>query len=165
MHSASDDDPSQFTSEHLAMLRSIVKRNASTTLSKDHRDDIAGEILLSACVTASRPGSSASIAQIAFSYAKLPSYYSTVAERMAKVAEKDPTTYEWTDSAVSNATLSVDVRNVLSGLDPASRQIIWLCDVEGLTLSETATILGISTTTAHRRLEQAQNDFKAAWTA
>lgn len=165
MPDASDDHQSQFTTDDLATLHALVKRNASATLTKTDRDDIAGEILLSACVTASRPGTSATIAQLAFGYAKMASYYASAAERKAAVAEKDPTTFEWTDSTMVNATLSVEIRNVLSGLDPASRQIIWLCDVAGLTLSETATMLGVATSTAGRRLEKAHNDFKAAWSA
>jgi DNA-directed RNA polymerase specialized sigma24 family protein len=34
-----------------------------------------------------------------------------------------------------------------------------------MTLSESATTLGLSTATAHRRLQQAHEEFQAAWNA
>ena len=155
----------RFTSDDLAKLKAVVRSKASAELSAADVDDIAGEILLSACVTAAHANTTAPIAALAFTYASLPSYYTYARKAAAAVTDMDPTSYEWEAPDSSSATLSVEVRLVLYSLSPISRAMIWLCDVEGMTLAETATILGMSTATAHRRLEQAHDDFRAAWNA
>jgi len=153
----------QFTSDDLAKLRSVVRGKASAELSDTDVDDITGEILLSACVTAAN--TTAPIAALAFTYAALPSYYTDARTRVAAVTRTDPWEYEWSSPDASSPTLSVEIRHVLYSLSPISRTIIWMCDVEGMRLTEAATALGMSTATAHRRLKQAHKDFRAAWDA
>lgn len=166
MDCASDEHHQfQFTSDDLAKLKSVVKGKASTSLSDADVEDITSEILLSACVTAARADSTAPIAALAFTYAAMPSYYVAARRATADSAEKDPTSYEWIAPEGSNSTLSVEIRHVLLSLSPISRQVIWMCDVAGMTLAETATVLDISTSTAYRRLEEAHADFRAAWAA
>ncbi len=156
---------SQFTSDDLAKLKAVVRSNASSGTSPADVEEITGEILLSACVTAARADTTASVAALAFEYAALPSYYVNVREAAATVADKDPISYEWRAQAAGTATQSVQIRHVLYSLSPMSRTIVWMCDVEGMTLSESATILGVSTATAYRRLRQAHDDFVEAWNA
>jgi DNA-directed RNA polymerase specialized sigma24 family protein len=155
----------QFTSDDLGKLKSFVRGKASAELSQDDVDDITGEILLSACVSAANADTTVSVAALAFTYAEYPSYYTDARRTAAAVAGKDPWEYEWTSPETTTPTLSVEIRRVLYSLSPISRTIIWLCDLEGMTLTETATALGISTATAYRRLQQAHDDFRAAWTA
>jgi DNA-directed RNA polymerase specialized sigma24 family protein len=157
--------PPQFTSDDLAKLKSVVRGKASAELSTADVEDITGEILLSACVSAANANTTVPIAALAFIYAALPSYYTEARKTAAAVAGKDPMSYEWGSGDASTATLSVEVRHLLYSLSPISRTIIWICDLEGLTLSESATMLGVSTATAYRRLEQAHEEFRAAWNA
>jgi len=155
----------QFRSDDLAKLKSVVRGKASKELGTADLEDITGEILLSACVTASNTDTNASIAALAFTYAALPSYYTDARKAAASVADEDPASYEWGSGDSSTATLSVEIRHVLYSLSPISRKIIWMCDVEGMTLSESATMLNVATATAYRRLEQAHEEFRAIWNA
>lgn len=155
----------RFTSDDLSKLKLVVKSNASAEREYDDLEDITGEILLSACVSAANANTTAPIAALAFRYAEYPSYYADARARAAKVASEDPSAYDWPSPETSTTSLSVEIRLVLSSLSPISRTIIWLHDVEGMTLAETATALGMSTATAHRRLQQAHADFRAAWDA
>jgi DNA-directed RNA polymerase specialized sigma24 family protein len=164
-HEPDEHHQFQFTSDDLAKLKSVVRGKASAELSHGDVDDITGEILLSACVTATNADSTAPVAALAFTYAALPSYYTNARTTAAAVAGKDPWEYEWAWPDTSTATLSVDIRHVLYSLSPISRTIIWMYDVDGMTLRETATALGVSTTTAYRRLQQARDEFRAAWNA
>ncbi len=156
---------SSFTSDHLAKLKSVVRGRASAELSTADVEDITGEILLSACVSAANSAPAVPIAALAFSYAALPSYYTNARKSAAGVAGQNPTVHEWGSGDLSTATLSVEIRHVLHGLSPISRKLIWMCDVAGMTLSESATTLGLSTATAHRRLQKAHEEFQAAWNA
>jgi DNA-directed RNA polymerase specialized sigma24 family protein len=155
----------QFTSDDLAKLKSVVRRNACAELSAADVEDITGEILLSACVSATNADTTLPIAALAFTYAALPSYYTGPRKAAAAVADKDPMSYEWGSGDASTATLSVEIRLVLHSVSPISRTIIWMCDVEGMTLSGSATMLGVSTATAYRRLQEAHEEFRAAWNA
>ena len=155
----------QFTSDHLAKLKAVVRRKASAELGIADVEDITGEILLSACVTAASADATVPVAALAFNYAALSSYYTDARKAAAAVADEDPMSYEWGSGNSDTATLSVEIRHVLYSLSPISRTIIWMCDVEGMTLSESATMLGVSTATAYRRLQQAHEEFRAAWNA
>jgi DNA-directed RNA polymerase specialized sigma24 family protein len=155
----------RFTSDDLAKLKSVVRGKASAQLGAAEIEDITGEILLSACVTAAHADTTAPITALAFTYAALPSYYTDARKAAAAVSDKDPMSYEWGSGDASTATLSVEIRHVLCSLSPISRKMIWMCDVEGMTLSESATKLDVSTATAYRRLQQAHEEFRAAWDA
>lgn len=157
--------PFRFTSDDLAKLKSVVRGKASAELSAADVEDITGEILLSAVVSATNADTTLPIAALAFTYAALSSYYSDARKAAAAVADKDPMSYEWGSGDASTATLSVEIRHMLYSLSPISRTIIWMCDVDGMTLSESATILGVSTATAYRRLQRAHEEFRAAWNA
>ena len=156
---------SHVTSDDLAKLKSVVRGKSSAELGMADVEDITGEILLSACVTASHTDTNAPIAALAFTYAALPSYYTHARKAAAAVADEDPMSYEWGSGDSSTATLSVEIRHVLYSLGPISHTIIWMYDVEGMTLSESATMLGVSTATAYRRLQEAHEEFRAAWNA
>lgn len=156
---------SPFTTDDLARLKSVVRGKASAALGNAEVDDIIGEILLSACVTHARTDTVAPVAALAFSYAGMPSYYAAARKTAATVVDKDPESYEHSGQVATDPIHSLEVRDVLRSLRPASREMIWRCDVEGFTLSETATALGVSTATAHRRLMLAHDDFRAAWGA
>ena len=164
-HASDEHHQLQFASDDLAKLKSVVRGNASAQLSDADVEDITGEILLSACGSAANTNTTAPVAALAFTYAALPSYYTVARSTAAAVADKDPMSYAWSSPDASTATLSVEIRHVLYSLSPISRTVIWMCDVEGMTLSETATVLGVSTTTAYRRLQQAHEEFRAAWNA
>ena len=166
MEIASDDHHQfRFTSDDLAKLKSVVRGKTSAQLGAADVEDITGEILLSACVTAWNADTTVPLAALAFRYAALPSYYTDARKAAAAVSDKDPMAYEWGSGDASTATLSVEIRHVLYSLSPTSRQMIWMCDVEGMTLSESATMLNVSTATAYRRLKQAHEEFRAAWDA
>jgi DNA-directed RNA polymerase specialized sigma24 family protein len=156
---------SHFSHDDLKKLTSIVRANASAALNADDVEDITGEILLSASITAANASTTAGVAALAFSYARLPRYYAERVRHVATVLPYDPLAFEWSSHLLGNATLSVEVRRVLYALGAASRTLIWLCDVEGRTLAETGTLIGVSTATAYRRLSRAHDDFRAAWTA
>lgn len=166
MDNASDENHQfRFTSDDLGKLKSLVRSKASAELSDDDIEDITGEILLSAVVSAANANATASVAALAFTYAQYPSYYADARSAASAVATHDPCEYEWASPDTDTVPLSVEIRHVLYSLSPASRTIIWMCDVEGMTLSETATVLGMSTATAYRRLKQAHEDFRAVWNA
>jgi DNA-directed RNA polymerase specialized sigma24 family protein len=164
-HTSDEDHQFQFTSDDLAKLRSVVRARASAELGTADVEDITGEILLSACVTAANADATAPIAALAFTYAALPSYYADARKTAAAVVDRDPTLYELGSQDASIANLSVEIRHALYSLSQISGTIIWMCDVEGMTLSESATALGVSTATAYRRLQHAHEDFRAVWTA
>jgi DNA-directed RNA polymerase specialized sigma24 family protein len=155
----------QFTSDDHAQLKSFVRGKASAELSKADVDDITSEILLSACVSAASADVTAPVAALAFTYASYARYYADARKTAEAVAGADPVTYERNTPATGTATLSVEIRHVLRSLSPASRTIIWMCDVEGMTLTETATTLGVSVATAYRRLKQAHSEFQSVWNA
>lgn len=156
---------SRFTTDDLAKLKSVVRGKASATLGSVDVDDITGEILLSASVTGANAGTTASVAALAFSYARMPSYYATARKTAATIAEKDPESYERSGQIAAAPVRSLEVRDVLHSLNPVSGEVIWRCNVEGLTLAETATATGVSTATVHGRLRVAHNEFRAAWAA
>lgn len=162
-HTSDEHHQFQFTSDDLAKLQSVVRSKASAELGTADVEDIAGEILLSACVTAANADTTAPIAALAFTYATLPSYYTDARKAAATVADKHSMPYERNSGDASTATLSVEIRHVLYSLSPTSHTIIWMCDVEGMTLSESATMLGVSTATTYRRLQRAREEFRAAW--
>lgn len=153
-----------FTSDHLARLMSVVKGKAFDGLGEADLNDIAGEILLSACVSAARAHTTVPIAALAFSYAAMPSYYATTRRAAASVAPEGAGSSGEGATDASRSFQAVEIRDVLRTLSAESRRMIWACDVAGMTLTETATVLGVSTATAHRRLRQAHDDFRAAWT-
>src|SRR5688572_18055764 len=74
---------SRFTAEDLAKLKAVVRARASATLGNAEVDDITGEILLSACVTHAKTDTTAPVAALAFSYAGMPSYYTTARKTAA----------------------------------------------------------------------------------
>lgn len=165
MEITSDDHHQfRFTSDDLAKLKSVVRGKASAQFGAADVEDITGEILLSACVTAWNADTTVPVAALAFTYAALPSYYTDARKAAAAVSDKDPVSYDWGSDA-NTATLSVEIRHVLYSLSPISRQMIWMCDVEGMTLNESATMLNLSTATAYRRLEHAHEEFRAIWNA
>lgn len=153
----------RFTGEDLGKLKSVVKRRASRSFGAVDLDDITGEILLSACVTAAKADATAPVAALAFRYAAMPSYYTAARKAAAAVAAEDPDWGSIPDA--SRSAQAVEIRDALRVLGPVSGQMIWRCDVEGMTLAETATTLGVSTATSHRRLKQAHDEFRAAWAA
>lgn len=155
----------RFTSEDLAKLKSVVKGRTSRGLGAADLDDITGKILLSACVTAAKADATAPVAALAFRYAEMPSYYTAARKAAADVAAEDPDWIRGSTPHASRSAQAVEIRDVLRVLGPVSGQMIWRCDVEGMTLAETATTLGVSTATAHRRLKRAHDEFRAAWAA
>ncbi len=165
MDSASKQLQSEFNADDLAKLKSVVRGKASGDLSEADVDDISGEILLSACVTASKTNSTAPVAALAFNYAAMPSYYVKARKVAATTAYDGPTLPDGGEPIASDPILSIEIRDVLRSLSEERREMIWRCDVEGRTLAETATAFGVSIATAHRRLKGAHDDFRAAWTA
>jgi DNA-directed RNA polymerase specialized sigma24 family protein len=162
-HTSAQHHSCTFSSEDLNKLKSVVRRHAGTDFSESDLDDIAGGILIAAVVTASKPDAKASIAALAFTYAKKASYYATARRIAQTVAPKSPADYESADPR--DPILAVEIADTLSSISPVNREMIWLCDTIGLTLVEAAETLGMSTATAHRRLGGARRDFRTAWVA
>jgi RNA polymerase sigma-70 factor (ECF subfamily) len=63
---------------------------------------------------------------------------------------------------VDVATL-VDVRAVLGGLAPEQRAVLVLRDVDGLSESEAARVLGVPEGTVKSRLHRARSNFARRW--
>jgi RNA polymerase sigma-70 factor (ECF subfamily) len=64
----------------------------------------------------------------------------------------------------SNATeLSIEVRDVLSGLDPRYRAVLVLKELEGLDEQAVAKLLDIPAGTVKSRLHRARGSFRKAW--
>jgi DNA-directed RNA polymerase specialized sigma24 family protein len=161
-HTSDEHNKYAFSSEDLKKLKSVVRRNAGNDLREDDLDDITGDILLAAVVTASKPDTKASIAALAFTYAKKASYY-VAARKIAEAVAVKSAEYEWADSR--DPILALEIVDTLSSLSPINREMIWLCDTVGLTLADAAETLGMSTATAHRRLNGAHCDFRQVWAA
>lgn len=164
-HGSDEHHRFSFTSDHLARLKSVVKGKALDGLGEADLNDIAGEILLSACVSAARADTTVPLAALAFSYAAMPSYYTTMRRAAASIAPEGAGSSSESATDANRSFQAVEIRDVLRTLSAESGRMILACDVAGKTLAETATVFGVSTATAHRRLTRAHDDFRAAWFA
>ncbi len=73
----------------------------------------------------------------------------------ARSAEKAP------DEAASDHELSTLLDRAIASLDPASREVLVLRDVEGLTAPEVAQVLGVSVDAVKSRLHRARAEVRA----
>ena len=162
------------TSDDLAGLRNIVRRRASSRMNEFDVEDLAADFMVSAVVTASRPGKTAPIAVMARAYA------AKSADRYKRASQAATTTQktlavETEASGFSRAALNVEaaqdqylggaVRHVLAALPRECARVLWMCDAEGATLKEAAIALNMPIATTHRRLAEARAAFRKVWTA
>lgn len=81
----------------------------------------------------------------------------------AKCRTRHHQTLEETLVSVVDEWDRVAVRRVMAGLSKDLRAVIALCDFEGLTYAEAATVLGIPEGTVASRLSAARADFRERW--
>lgn len=142
-----------FDSVTFAKLTSIVARRSSNLLNGAEVDDIVLKIVGDATLTASKPGSTQSVATIAFAYARRSDYYARARiqaedlRQMMTAAARD--NYAEKPSP-ENIEHRMAVRAVLRTLPNHLARVLWLCDGEGYTLAEVAAMLGVSTSTVAR---------------
>jgi RNA polymerase sigma factor (sigma-70 family) len=67
--------------------------------------------------------------------------------------------------ATQDRTSAVDIEHVLAGLQPDHRVVLVLRELEGLSESETAEVLGISVGTVKSRTARAKEAFVRGWTS
>jgi RNA polymerase sigma-70 factor (ECF subfamily) len=66
------------------------------------------------------------------------------------------------DDAAADRELRSKLERAIAALDPASREVLVLRDVEGLTAPEVAEVLGVSVDAVKSRLHRARADVRAA---
>lgn len=157
-----------FDEDSLGKLASLVKRRSSSLLNTAEVEDVMLRIVADAAFTASKPGSTQSVATIAFSYAKRTAYYARAraqAEDLRRGLAAEANEDYAEKPSPEDIETRVAVRSVLKKMPQHLAQVLWLCDGEGYTLAEAALILGIPKPTVQSRRATARIQFKAAWAA
>lgn len=158
-----------FDKPTLAKLRAVIRCRSPHFLNEAEIDDVMSKILTDAAVTAAKAESTQDLATIAFAYARHSNYYSRArefAEDLRRgMAESAREGYAEKAASSHDPTTQIAVRSVLRGLPPHLARALWLCDAEGYTLAEAATMLGVPLSTLNRQRVTARRMFTTAWAA
>ena len=158
------------SADDIKALEGVVRaRSSAHYISKADVEDIASTIWLES-VGARARGSQAPLNKYAMLLAQKARYYQRAADGNAQrwpeysAGRSDHGAFDPAD-ARQRFGLSIEVRDVLGRLPRHLREVLVLCDMEGLTLHQAAVHLGVSVATAHRRRTLGREAFRVAWTA
>lgn len=164
-------DFGELTATDLKKLRSVVKRKSSRLLTKEDREDIVSKILEDAVSGSLRTGTP--VVKLAFTFSNYASYYTRPLDGvMARLREQEPLVYDEHGEIADEADVPderidfsgpivIDLLNQL----PSDHRVAFSAVLDGGTVAEVASGIGLPRSTAHNRIKQARSALRDMWLA